>query len=169
MLPIQLLLVNLLSDFPMIAVATDSVSEEEIQKPKKYNLKDVVLITTILGIISTMFDFIFFGFFYKISPGILQTNWFIGSILTELVLLFSIRTKLPFYKAAFPSKTVLGLSLIAFLITLVLPFTLIGQNIFHFIAPSKKHLTLILGLVGVYFACSEVVKNIFYKLETTDD
>lgn len=163
MLPVQLLLVNLLSDFPMIAVATDSVDPAETRAPKKYNAKDVILIATILGVVSTVFDFMFFGFFYKKSPEVLQTNWFIGSILTELVFLFSIRTQLPFYKAAFPSKTVLWLSATAFLTTIALPFTTVGQKVFRFIQPSYSHLALILGLVGAYFVCSEIVKNIYYR------
>jgi Mg2+-importing ATPase len=34
MLPVQILLVNLLSDFPMISIATDNVEQDEIKKPK---------------------------------------------------------------------------------------------------------------------------------------
>jgi len=163
MLPVQLLLVNLLSDFPMISIATDSVDVHETKEPKKYNVKDVALIATVLGIVSTVFDFMFFGLFYRISPGVLQTNWFIGSILTELLFLFSIRTSLPFYKAAFPSKTVLWLSGVAFIATILIPFTAIGQSLFHFVQPTFNHLALILGLAGMYFVCSEVVKILYYK------
>lgn len=165
MLPIQILLVNLLSDFPMISIATDSVDKTETQRPQKYNVKDVVLIATLLGIVSTIFDFMFFGFFYKISPAVLQTNWFVGSILTELVFLFSIRTKLPFYKAEKTSKPILGLSSLAFFTTVILPYTKIGQNLFHFNPPTKFHLFIILSLVFAYFICSEIVKNIYYKIE----
>jgi len=165
MLPIQILLVNLLSDFPMISIATDSVDKIDTQKPQKYNVKDVVLIATLLGIVSTVFDFMFFGFFYKISPAVLQTNWFIGSILTELVFLFSIRTRLPFYKAEKPSKPIIGLSSLAFLTTIILPYTKIGQKIFRFTPPTRFHLFIILSLVFAYFFCSEIVKNIYYKIE----
>jgi Mg2+-importing ATPase len=165
MLPVQILLVNLLSDFPMISIATDSVDKIDTQKPQKYNVKDVVLIATLLGIVSTVFDFMFFGFFYKISPAVLQTNWFVGSILTELVFLFSIRTRLPFYKAEKPSKPIIGLSSLAFLTTIILPYTKIGQKIFRFTPPTRFHLFIILSLVFAYFFCSEIVKNIYYKIE----
>lgn len=165
MLPVQILLVNLLSDFPMISIATDSVDKIETKKPQKYNVKDVVLIATLLGIVSTVFDFMFFGFFYKISPKVLQTNWFIGSILTELVFLFSIRTKLPFYKSKTPSKPIIFLTGSAFLITILLPYTSFGQKVFHFTAPTKNHLLLILSLVLAYFICSEIVKLLYYRME----
>jgi Mg2+-importing ATPase len=92
MLSIQLLLCNLLSDFPMISIATDTVDEEEVTKPKNYDVRDIALFATILGITSTVFDFIVFGLFRHEEPRILQTNWFVASVLTELLFLFSIRT-----------------------------------------------------------------------------
>ncbi|MEK7084034.1 MAG: HAD-IC family P-type ATPase, partial [Patescibacteria group bacterium] len=107
MLPLQILLVNLLSDFPMIAVATDTVEAGELRSPKNYDVKHITLIATILGLVSTVFDFIFFGIFLSFGASILQTNWFIGSILTELILLFSIRTKGSFWKAQRPSWIIL--------------------------------------------------------------
>jgi len=163
MLPLQLLLLNLLSDFPMIAIASDNVDSADIAKPQHYNVREVVFLATILGIVSSVFDFMFFGIFYRISPGVLQTNWFIGSILTELVFTFSVRTKLLFYKGVRPSWIVLGLSVLASVVTVVIPFTLIGQNIFKFIAPQPIHLALIFSLVILYFACTEIVKHYFYR------
>ncbi|MCK7478918.1 MAG: hypothetical protein M0C28_17285 [Candidatus Moduliflexus flocculans] len=62
-----------------------------------------MLIATLLGVVSTVDDFMFFAVFVNQGAAILQTNWFMGSVLTELVFLFSIRTRLPFYKASRPS------------------------------------------------------------------
>ena len=163
MLPVQILLVNLLSDFPSIAISADSVDPDETFSPRKYNIKDVVLIATILGVVSTIFDFMFFAFFYKLSPEILQTNWFIGSILTELAFLFSIRTKQPFYKAVAPSRVLFMLSGFAAAVTIIIPYTSLGRELFHFIQPTNAHMLLILTLVASYFVCSEIVKIIFYR------
>ncbi len=164
MLPIQLLLVNLLSDFPMISIATDTVDKGDTSGPQKYKTKDIVLIATMLGVVSTIFDFMIFGFFYKDSPAVLQTNWFIASILTELVFLFSIRTKLPFYKAVIPSQPIIWLTSGAFLVTITLPFTAIGHQFFHFASPSLSQFSLVIGLVAAYFICSEIVKNFYYRI-----
>ncbi|MBI3671698.1 HAD-IC family P-type ATPase, partial [Candidatus Azambacteria bacterium] len=163
MLPIQILMVNLLSDFPMISIATDNVAKKEVKEPQKYNVKDVILISIILGVVSTAFDFMFFGLFHKMSPETLQTNWFIGSILTELIFLFSIRTKLPFYKAQAPSMPIIFLTTIAAIITIILPFLNFGKNIFHFSAPSSIHLMWIFGLVFAFFISSEIFKVSYYK------
>ncbi|NMC35578.1 HAD-IC family P-type ATPase [Candidatus Beckwithbacteria bacterium] len=164
MLPIQILLVNLLSDFPLIAVATDSVDPAEVKKPESYNLKEFALIATTMGLVSTVFDFIFFGMFFKYSPSVLQTNWYIGSILTELILMYSLRTRSVFFKAKLPSLTIIILSILAIGTTIALPFTHFGQSIFQFTPPTPYFLTIIIGLVLLYFLSTEIVKRFFYKL-----
>lgn len=163
MLPAQILLVNLLSDAPMIAISTDNVSKTEMKSPKKYEVKEIIILAIVLGILSTIFDFIFFGLFYRISPQVLQTNWFIGSILTELALIFSIRTRQLFVKEQSPSKLLILLSFLSFFITIILPFTSLGQKIFKFIPPTISHLTLIFFVIVIYFAASEATKLAFYK------
>ncbi len=164
MLPLQLLLVNLLSDFPMIAIAADSVDPSELKSPKKYEIRDIIIFSIILGLLSTVFDFIFFGLFYRISPAVLQTNWFIGSILTELVLIFSIRTKLFFLFTKRPSAVLSVLVVVAILATVIIPFTAWGQNLFMFSRPLVNHLIMIFGIVIVYFISTETLKLIFnYK------
>jgi Mg2+-importing ATPase len=164
MLPVQILLVNLLSDFPLTAVATDSVDPEEIKMPESYNLKDVALIATILGFVSTVFDFIIFGLFYRISPAVLQTNWFIGSILTELVLLYSLRTRKLFFKAKLPSLAILVLTILAGGATLLVPFTAFGASVFQFVRPNGAHLLIIAALVVLYFVATETVKLAYYRI-----
>ena len=163
MLPIQILLVNLLSDTPMISISADSVDKKELESPKKYEAKEIIIIAMILGLVSMVFDFIFFALFYRISPAVLQTNWFIGSILTELVLIFSIRTESFFIKGSRPAKSLLYLSILTFIITIGLPFTGLGQTLFKFVAPSPTHLVWILSLVAIYFVFSETVKLLYYR------
>jgi Mg2+-importing ATPase len=162
MLPIQILLLNLLSDFPMVSIATDTVDRDELKRPKNYNIREIVLFATVLGVVSTVFDFIFFGLFYRISPEVLQTNWFIGSVLTEIILIFSVRTKFFFLAAKRASNTLIGLAAATIAITLILPFTFFGQKIFNFIKPQTNHLWLILGVVVGYFVITESVKLIYH-------
>ncbi|MBN1154750.1 HAD-IC family P-type ATPase [candidate division KSB1 bacterium] len=164
MLPLQILLVNLLSDFPMISIATDNVDIPEVTKPRKYDVKEIVLISIVLGVVSMVFDFMFFAIFVREGANILQTNWYMGSIITELIFLFSVRSKLPFFKAKRPSSYVLVLTGIAIILTVLLPYTGIGQSIFHFTPPTAKHMGTILALVGSFFVCSELVKYFYYHL-----
>ncbi len=164
LLPLQILLINLLTDFPMIAVVTDNVDSDELKSPREYGIREIALFATIMGIVSSIFDFIFFVLFYKISPQVLQTNWFIGSVLTELVFLFAIRTRFFVFKAKGPSETLLFLSFSAFVIALVLPFTSVGHTIFDFITPTAQYIYLILFITVLYFFASEGVKLMYYRL-----
>ena len=162
MLPLQILLLNLLSDFPMIAVATDKVDQSALKSPNRYDLKSFALVALLLGVVSTIFDFVYFGIFVRRSPAILQTSWFIGSVLTELLLLFSIRTKGFFLKASRPSRILLALTGVAFLFTVLVPYTSLGDFLFHFTPPQVGSLLLILGIAGVYFVLTEMIKLAYY-------
>lgn len=170
MLPIQILLLNFLSDFPMISIATDNVDDEELQSPKGYQVAELTTIAIVLGVVSTFFDFSFFGYFVQFDdPALLQTMWFIGSILTELVLLFSIRTALPFWRAKRPANIVIWLTGVAALFTLFVAYIPLGQEVFGFVYPEMKYMIVALGLVAFYFISTETVKLLFYRFWRAKD
>lgn len=159
MLPKQLLLLNLLSDFPMMAIAFDRVSRAEIARPQKYDFRALYIIFITLGLVSTAFDFMWFALFYKEGPEILQTNWFIGSVITEILLLFSIRSMLPIEKVGLPAPIILWLSGFAFFGTIVLPLVPLTAHYFEFATPSMSDLWLIVSLSFVYLLVTEGVKR----------
>ncbi|HWS02240.1 MAG TPA: HAD-IC family P-type ATPase [Gammaproteobacteria bacterium] len=159
MLPKQLLLLNLLSDFPMMAIAFDRVSEQEVGRPQRWDFRSLYIIFITLGLVSTIFDFVYFGLFYRISPGVLQTNWFIGSVLTELLLMVSIRSLLPIGKAGWPAPIVVILSAVAFVITLALPLIPWTAALFEFTRPTPAHLGLIVSIAVLYLIVTEIVKR----------
>lgn len=159
MLPKQLLLLNLLSDFPMMAIAFDRVSKAEIAKPQRYDFRSLYIVFITLGLVSTVFDFMWFGLFYKDAPEVLQTNWFIASVITEILLLISIRSMLPIEKAGWPAPIILWLSGLAFITTLALPTIPYTAALFGFHPPTFAHLALIVSLAFVYLVTSELVKR----------
>jgi len=164
MLPVQVLLLNLLSDFPMISIAADSVDDAELAQPRGYQVVELTAIALLLGAISTLFDFAFFGYFVRFDdPALLQTMWFMGSVLTELVLLFSIRTALPFWKSKPPSATVLWLTLAVMGVTVLIPFVGPIRDLFGFVVPAAEHLAMALVLVVLYFVSTETAKLAFYR------
>jgi len=163
MQPAHILLVNLLTDFPMIAIATDSVSRVELAMPRRFNVKGMILLALILGLVSTTFDLIFFALFHQISAGVVQTGWFVESIFTELVFIFSVRTVQPFFKRPFPSKPLALLSVVVAIVALVLPRTSIGRTIFGFTLLTYGQLLLMGLLVLAYFVATEIVKLCYYR------
>jgi Mg2+-importing ATPase len=163
LLPVQILLLNLLSDFPMMAIATDTVDSKELHKPKQYDTREIMTVALLLGIVSTIFDFIFFFAFLRFSPEVLRTNWFVGSILTELVLIFSIRTRGFFLKAKSPSSPLLFLSVLAMIVTVLLPFIPKLAPLIGLVPPTGFHVVLILSIVSAYFIVTESIKLLIYR------
>lgn len=163
MLPLQILLVNLLSDFPMISIATDSVDSESIDTPSKYSIRNFAFIALLLGLVSTVFDILFFSFFKSGTPQYLQTHWFIGSILTELVFIYSIRTKGPFWKAVRPPLLIVLLTVLGVIMAITIPYTELGKTYFDFVNPTSQTLFVILMLTASYFIVTELVKNLYYR------
>ncbi len=164
MLPIQILLVNFLTDFPLISIASDNVDIEELKKPKFYQLNKVILLIVILGLVSSIFDLIFFGIFYKSPPALIQTLWTIESTLTEISLIFLIRTRNFFLKTKRPSFLLSFLSFLVIILSTYLPFTNFGQETFHFIMPSISPLLVVFSLVLSYFVVSEIAKLIYFRV-----
>jgi Mg2+-importing ATPase len=97
--------------------------------------------------------------FFRGDPAILQTNWFIASVLTEILLLFSIRSMLPIEKAGLPAPIILWLTGIAAIGAVVLPLIPATAQLFSFTPPSGTHLALIIGLSLVYLVVTELVKR----------
>ena len=166
MLPVQILLINLLSDFPMISIATDNVDSDDIKKPCSYDNAEIVVMATFLGLASTIFDLILFAIFFKSDPSVLRTAWFIESILSELALLFSIRTKhLSFKARSKPSKAILILTSLAAVFTTLITFTDFGERVFGFVRLDIRSMLTILVILITYFITSELIKITYYKVK----
>lgn len=162
MMPIQLLLLNLLTDFPMIAIALDWVDKEDVTHPQAYDIHDILLMSIVLGFVSTVFDFIYFGLFYRSGSEILQTYWFVGSVLTELALIYSVRTRLPFWKAKRISPILAGLTIPAAIVTISLPLIPFTRELFGFTAPTVPLMGLVALIAVCYFAVTECFKLLYY-------
>ncbi|MBY0424928.1 MAG: HAD-IC family P-type ATPase, partial [Cytophagales bacterium] len=124
MLPKQILLTNFLTDFPYMTVSSDNVDEERLLKPARWDLGLIQKFMVIFGIHSSLFDiitFLTFYFWFKAGETKFQTGWFLESILTELAILFIIRTH-KHLLASQPGKMLTIISLICMTATLVLPY-----------------------------------------------
>jgi hypothetical protein len=84
--------------------------------------------------------------------------------LTELLFLFSIRSRGFFFQAKAPSITLVVLSVLAASATIIIPFTNIGNTLFHFMRPTASSLGLVLGIVALYFITTEFAKMFYYRL-----
>jgi Mg2+-importing ATPase len=165
MLPTQILLNNLLYDLSELAIPTDNVDSEYVEKPKRWNIFFIRQFMTTLGPISSIFDFLTFFimlFIFKATVSLFQTAWFLESLCTQTLVIFIIRTRrTPFYKSR-PSKLLFFSSLSVIGFALIIPFTPLGE-LFRFVDPPSMFFVVLAGVVGAYLVLVEIVKKWFYR------
>lgn len=160
LLPIQILLNNFLSDLPALAIASDHTDEAFLQRPRRWDMRYIKRFMVVFGLLSSIFDFLTFGimlYLFHTPPGIFRTGWFIESLLTQILILQIIRTKLPFFKSR-PSTYLAMASLFTFLAALILPFLPFSRT-FGLEPVSLALLATILGIALLYALVSEFTKQ----------
>jgi Mg2+-importing ATPase len=162
LLPLQILLLNLLSDFPMLAIATDRVDHEKLERPNAHNMHSIVVTATLFGLVSSFFDLTVFRLFADGNPGLLQTAWFVFSLLSEILLLYSLRTRRWFFRGAKSSFWVGSFSVAAALAALAIPYTWFGLSL-SFTPLSWQTWGILFALLGMYFVVTEVLKHWYYE------
>lgn len=163
MLPLQILLLAVLSDFPMIAIAGDSIDGGELKRPGATHIRDTLFTAAFLGLVSSAFDFIYFTAFLSNGEAGLQTNWYVLSLLTELVAIVSLRTTKVFFRASRMSSLLLGLSIVTALIGLSIPFLPFGKELFGFADPTVSSLLFVGVLAVLYLIANELVKRPIFR------
>ncbi|MBK9735705.1 MAG: magnesium-translocating P-type ATPase [Saprospiraceae bacterium] len=164
MLPKQILLTNFISDFPYMMIASDNVDTEQLEKPGKWNLKVINKYMVIFGIHSSFFDvitFIVLLYVLKAPESAFQTAWFVESVLSELCILFIIRTHKNFFKSR-PAKYLFIMSVVALILTIVLPYLPYADKI-GLIPLSVTQLLSMLSIVMLYILTADLLKIWFFK------
>jgi len=165
MLPTQVLLNNFLYDISQISIPMDKVDEEDLAKPRPWNIKFIKEFMLVIGPVSSIFDFATFGlmwFFFHASPDLFRTGWFVESLATQTLVVLIIRTKkIPFIESM-PSKfllyTVLGIVALGAL----LPYMIVGKW-FGFSPLPAIFFLFLLVFVILYLLMVQAVKNWFMK------
>ena len=164
LLPGQILLTNLMTDFPETTIGTDNVDAEMVEKPRRWNVKFIRNFMIVFGILSSVFDYVTFGVLllvFKSDFVLFRTGWFVESVISASLIVLVIRSRGSFFKSI-PSKYLLITTLLVAGITLVLPFTVLGR-IFGFESISIPIIIIMVAIVMLYLISGEVVKRIFYK------
>ena len=165
LLPSQILLNIFLSDVPNLTIAADNVDEELLKKPRRWDLKLISRFMIVFGIISSIFDIILILcliFLFKSTPELFRTALFTESVLSEIIILFSLRTSVPFFKSN-PGKSLIISSFIATIITVAITYTVFGSIFFQFIKMPVSILSLIVIVLVWNIITTEIVKKSFFK------
>jgi P-type Mg2+ transporter len=165
MLPKQILLNNFLSDFPAVTISTDNVDRAETETAQRWDIGEVRFFMIVFGLASTAFDLVTFVVLLRIFNAdsvTFQTAWFVVSLLTELAVLFVLRTREPL-RFSRPSQLLVASSIGVALIALVLPFAGPVAGIFSFDPLPLPILAAALVIVAAYVATTEALKRRFYR------
>jgi Mg2+-importing ATPase len=125
LLPKQILLTNLLTDFPEMTIATDRVDSEMVDHPRRWDIRAIRQFMITFGIVSSVFDYLTFGVLLLLLHATLdqfRTGWFLESVVSASLIVLVIRSRKPFFKSR-PGKYLLMATLSIVVVTLVLPFT----------------------------------------------
>lgn len=169
LLPIQMLFQDFIYDFSQIGIPYDNVDEEFITFPKKWNTKGIAKFMIVMGITSSIIDVLAFLIFWHLlgynsidKESYFQTAWFITSLITELMIIYNVRTSKGIFNSR-PSKVLLSLTLLSSILTIVTPILFHNILSFHFEILSIKFYLYLLSLVILYVLIVSIVKRIYIK------
>jgi Mg2+-importing ATPase len=164
LLPKQILLTNLMTDFPEMTIATDRVDGEMVDHPRRWDIKAIRKFMITFGLVSSVFDYLTFGALLTIlhaTQDQFRTGWFLESVISASLIVLVIRSRKPFFKSR-PSRYLLFATIIVVVATVILPFTPLGE-IFGFSRLPISFLLLIAIIVLGYIISAEMVKTVFYE------
>jgi Mg2+-importing ATPase len=159
LLPKQILLINVLTDLPAMAIATDTLDPELVARPRRWDTRGIRRFMLVFGLVSSAFDYLTFGLLLAlgVAAPVFRTAWFIESVFSELFILLVIRTR----RALFQSRVghvLLLTSLATGLATLLLPYSP-AAGLLGFTPLPPALLFLVTAIVALYVGTSELSKH----------
>jgi Mg2+-importing ATPase len=180
MQPIQILLNNLLYDFSQTGIPTDHVDEEQIARPRKWDIRNIKWFMIFIGPISSIFDYATFALmwfvfnsraFLDMAQGqagremhaqLFQTGWFVESLLTQTLIVHIIRTKrLPFIESRASLPMTLT-TLAVMTIGIWLPYSPFAET-FGFVRLPLSYWGWIAAFLLTYSVLTHNIKKWFFK------
>ncbi|HSB54578.1 MAG TPA: cation transporting ATPase C-terminal domain-containing protein, partial [Gemmatimonadales bacterium] len=165
LLPAQILLNNLLSDVPLLTIATDRVEPSWLRRPRRWNIGLIGRFMVWFGLLSAAFDLVLIGILLLVlrtGPELFRTAWFVESACSEILVTFAIRSRAPLWRSA-PSPLLVAASLVCGAGVVALPFTGLGQRLFSFQPLPAPVLATVGAVLLGYLAAAEIAKRPFFR------
>jgi Mg2+-importing ATPase len=163
----QILLNNFLSDVPAVGLADDSVDPEQVDRPRRWDIRFIGRFMLVFGLVSAIFDFVTFAVLqigFHARPELFRTAWFVESLLTELVIALVVRTGRPFYESR-PGKVLLMSTIGLIAVAFAIPFLPVA-GLFGFVPLPGVLVAAIAGITVAYVAATELTKRRLSMMRT---
>ena len=164
LLPKQILLTNLLTDFPEMTIAGDRVDDDWIRRPRRWDIGFIRSFMLTFGPVSSIFDFLTFGVLLLVlhaNPDQFRTGWFLESVVSAALIVLVVRTRQPFFRSR-PARSLLLATLVVIGLVVAVPWTPLAGP-FGFSPLPAWFLATLLGIIVLYVAAAEAAKAVFYR------
>ncbi|HEX7469786.1 MAG TPA: HAD-IC family P-type ATPase, partial [Verrucomicrobiae bacterium] len=186
MAPIQVLSNNLLYDFSQVPIPTDNVGQQQIAKPRPWQIGEIAKFILFIGPISSIFDYTTYAvmwFVFKCShlnllpppeltarfanavkpdetyaAALFHTGWFVESLMTQTLIIHVIRTNLIPFVQSKASWQLTMTTLFIMAIGAYLPYSPLATTLGFVPLPPLYWLFLLLTLL-CYVGLTQVVKT----------
>jgi len=164
LLPKQVLLTNLLTDIPEMAIATDAVDDRLVQKPRRIDLHFIRRFMIVFGLISSIFDYATFAillYWLKAGQAEFRTGWFLESVVSASLIVLVVRTSQAFYRNR-PGRWLLAATITIVVLTGLLPLTPLAAPLGFVPLPPRLYAATA-AIVLLYMVTAETAKRLFYR------
>ncbi len=164
MAPIQVLTNNLLYDFSQVPIPADNVDEEQILRPRPWDMSEIGRFILFIGPIRPIFDyttyavmFFLFGARTLDHAALFQTGWFVESLMTQTLIIHVIRTnRIPFLQSR-ASWPLIVTTTVIMAIGLYLPVSPLAPAL-GFVPLPPAYWPILLATLLAYMALTQLVK-----------
>lgn len=161
----QILLNNLLYDASEMTIPTDNVDDEMLTRPSHWNIAFIRNFMLLFGPISSIFDYLTFAvmlFVFRAGASLFQSAWFVESLLTQLLIIFVIRTRrIPFFRSR-PSTPLAVTTVCCVAIGAVLPYTPLAR-LLGFVPLPAAFFGALVAMIVAYLILVEIAKGFFFR------
>jgi Mg2+-importing ATPase len=164
LLPKQILLTNLMTDFPEMAIATDSVDADLVQQPRRWDIRFIRRFMLVFGVLSSVFDYLTFGVLMLIlhaTPEQFRTGWFVESVISAALVVLVIRSRRPFFRSR-PGWMLQAATFAMVAVTLIIPYSPLA-GVLGFAPLPARFVVIMLAIVAAYLLSAEMVKRVFHQ------
>ena len=164
LLPKQVLLTNLLTDFPEMAIANDRVDGAQLILPQRWDMVFIRRFMITFGLLSSVFDYLTFGcllLVFHANEAVFQTGWFTESVISAVMIVLVVRTRKAFFRSL-PGNALLAASCTIVLIVCLIPLTPLVKWFGFMPLPLTLYGWTAL-LIAAYMFAAELLKHWFYR------
>jgi P-type Mg2+ transporter len=163
LLPKQILLTNLLTDIPEMAIATDRVDAALVERPERWDLGFIRRFMIVFGLLSSVFDYLTFGVLLHLDAdaATFRTGWFLESVVSASMIVLVIRTRQPFFRSQ-PSRPLVAATVLVWCLVVALAYVPMA-GVLGFTPLPPIMLAWLTGILLLYVLAAEGAKYWFYR------